>query len=161
MNKSLSKKATLIAIISVCVFVVAGMIGAIVGNETYLDKQEAKVTNYSVTESAPLRMRNNGQLVYRYQDGTNAIDVKGILELSKGATVTVKKEIVDGKMYPKNDTVINVADSPRTFLLIQVVSASMNKKSDYILEIVSAKDYQPDAPLPIFPATGDSGILIQ
>ena len=148
LNKKLNKKQTTIAVIAIACFVILGIVGAIVGNVLYLDSQEAKIVNYSSSNNAPLRMRNNGSFVYVYKDATE-IRLTDVLELSKGATLSVirietdpEKEALSAK------TEIDLTAHPHVTVFLQVKSKSGKKTTDYMLEIVSESEYRPDEKLP-------------
>ncbi len=150
LNKKLSQKGAVIAIVLITLFVVAGIVGSIVGHVFYLSKQKAEITNYSVSESASLRLRNNGTLVYRYEEGETSVDLNRVLTLSKGASLRIIMATdVDGKAVKKK-AVLDVNNGEHYFFSLQVVSEAGNKTTDYILEIVAKQDYRVDQPFPTF-----------
>ena len=147
-NKKLNKKQTIIAIMSIACFVLLGIVGAILGNVLYLDSQEAKVVNYSSSNGSSLRMKNNGSLVYVYKD-TTAINLSDVLELSKGATLKViRVETTPDKESLPPQTEIDPSVHPHVNVFLQVKSKSGKKTTDYLLEIVSEKEYRPDEKIP-------------
>lgn len=159
LNKKLSKKSTVICIVCIAVFVISGILGAILGHQAYLNSREAKITNYSVREGSALRMRNNGELVYCYQDGCKKLDVKELLELSDGATMQLVRSVTaDGTLLPLS-TQIDLTANNHVYLFLRVTSEGNKFKRDYILEVVSASDYQADQKLP--PVLFDDGPVIQ
>ena len=158
-DKKLSKKTSIICIVCIALFVLAGMIGAIVGHRIYLNSREAFITNYSTKEGATLRMRNNGCLVYSYQDALTELEVTDVLEISDGATIkAMRLETIDGTVLPLS-TKLDLTATPHVFLFLHVTSEGNQHQKDYILEVVSASDYQADQKLP--PVLFDDGPVIQ
>lgn len=155
-NKRLSKKGTAIAVVCIVLFILLGFVAAIVGHVVYLHNQEAKIVNYKHREGAELRMRNDGTLVYVY-DNKTTVDVKEVLELSEGASLRVVRVVSENRVLPTTDK-INVAEEPHVYLLLQVVSEAGNKTTNYYLEIVSKEEYQPDGQLPPV-IVGDTPII--
>ena len=148
LTEKLTKKQTTIAVIAVAVFVLLGILAAILGNVFYLKNQEAKIVNYSSSSDSALRLRNNGALVYVYKEPT-AFSLNDVLELSKGATMTVvRAESVPDKTVLPAQTEIDPSATPHLTVFLQVKSRSGQKTTDYVLEIVSQNEYGPDEALP-------------
>lgn len=148
LDKKLNKKQTTIAVTAVAVFVLLGILAAILGNVFYLKNQEAKIVNYSSSSDSPLRLRNNGALVYVYKEPT-AFSLNDALELSKGATmVVVRAESIPDKTALPAKAEIDPSATPHAMVFLQVKSRSGQKTTDYVLEIVSQNEYEPDEALP-------------
>ena len=149
LDQKLSKKATIVAACAIVCFVLAGIIGAVLGGTLYAKGQEAKITNYSSSQNASFRMRNDGTLVYIYEQ-PSVLDVNDVIAVSKNANLTVlRAEILpDGVSFAPASTV-DLTPHPHVQLLVQVKNPINEKTTDYLLEIVSKTDYQPDKALPV------------
>ncbi|MBO4538836.1 MAG: hypothetical protein J5781_01055 [Clostridia bacterium] len=149
LDQKLSKKATTIAVCAIVCFVLLGIIGAILGGVFYTKGQEAKITNYSTSQNASFRMRNDGTLVYIYEQ-PSVLDVCDVIAVSKNANMTVLRAetLPDGVSFTP-DTKVDLAARPHVRLLVRVKNHINEKTTDYLLEVVSKTDYQPDKALPV------------
>ena len=149
LDQKLSKKATIVAACAIVCFVLAGIFGAVLGGTLYAKGQEAKITNYSTSQNASFRMRNDGTLVYIYEQ-PSVLDVNDVVAVSKNANLTVLRAetLPDGVSFVPASTV-DLTACPHVRLLVRIKNPLNEKTTDYLLEIVSKTDYQPDKALPV------------
>ena len=147
-DRKLSRKSTIVAIVLISAFVFCGMIGAIVGHTYYLNKQEARIVNYSVRENAPLYLRRDGTLVYRYDDGTSSVNALDIIALSDGATAQILRVVTAENVELSHSPDIDLMKNPHVYLFLRVTSNGDKNQTDYILEIVSRSSYKEEQSLP-------------
>lgn len=159
LNGKLSKKATVIAVILIALFVLGGNLGAVLGHRAYLNGKEAKIVNYSVRENSPLRMRKDGTLSYRYKSGATVLDAADLLILSDGASMQTLRLTTDDNTLLPSSTAVDVRSYPHTYMFLRVTSDGGKNHTDYILEIVSESDYREDAKLPAI--LSETGPIIQ
>ncbi len=148
LNGKLSKKGTIIALALVAAFVLAGIVGAVVGHKSYIDKQGAEIVNAPFTEGVSLRRRADMTYVYVYEENAESVDVTKVLELSKGASMRVQKVVNESGVALPTHSVINVKENRHSFVLLQVTSDGGAHVRSYVLEIVSREEYRPDDKMP-------------
>lgn len=158
-DKVLSKKTTLISCIAVALFVICGMVAAIVGHTVYLRGREAKITNYSVRDNSDLLMRRDGVLSYRYADGTTSVDAADLVQLSDGAVMKVLYVATDDNVILRNSSTIDLCAHPHVYMYLHITGEGGKNQTDYILEIVSRSEYQEEQTLP--PILIEEGPVIQ
>ena len=148
LNEKLSVKSTVIAISAVILFLIAGIIASVLGGITFYNSKEAKIINYSVSPQDAFHLRKDGTtLVYKYQNGTENVDVDKIIKLSKNASYKILAAY-DGNNNQLNNTssVLNTAENQRYFLLINVSSEYGFVQNGYLLEIVNIENYSDESP---------------
>ena len=159
LDQKLSKKATTVFIVALVCFVIASILAAAIGGSVYFGKQDAKITNYSSAKDAALRLRNDGTLVYVYESPA-LLSLSDLIDVSKGSDLFVLRAetVPDGVAFTPSKT-IDLSIHPHAQLLLQVKNPINGKTTDYILEIVSKTEYQPDKALPVLIGGNDGPIL--
>ena len=147
-DKVLSKKTTLISVIAVTLFVICGMVAAIVGHTVYLRGREAKITNYSVRENSDLLMRRDGVLSYRYDDGMTSVDAADLVRLSDGAVMKVLCVVTEDDISLQKTTTVDLCANPHVYMYLSVTGEGGKNQTNYILEIVPKSAYQEEQRLP-------------
>ncbi len=132
-NDKLSKKSTVIVLVSILIFLVIAMAALALGHVAYLDNQKAQVTNLN-----DFRVINPQMLIYVYPDGDTSVDINKIVEVNKKATLSIVKIIdEDGTISPPASSVINVSEKPTRDVVIRIKSPSKTKIIDYRITLVS------------------------
>lgn len=131
-NARISRKSAAIVVIAVVVFLLAAVTALIVGHGAYLDGQQALITNYNTAFKATTPQT----LVYLYEDGLERVDLAEAIEVSKGAKFSVTKiQDEDGTVSKASGTVIDVSVKPQRLAVVNVVSASGSRSTDYRITV--------------------------
>ncbi len=148
LSARLSKKNTIIAIVCVFVFLVCGILAAVLGHKAYLTGCEAKITNVSSSPSSSLFSRPDGlTIVYAYSTEEKQVKLGEVLSLSKGATMTIKTVTdASGKVISRSGDTFEVAENERYIVFIAIKSNGGLHENGYVLDIVSADEYSDETP---------------
>lgn len=133
LNDKLSKKSTVIVLVSILVFVLIAMVAIAAGHNVYLDNQKAQITNVS-----DFRLINPQMLIYVYPDEDTSVDFNKIIQVNKKATFSLVKIIdEDGTVSPPQSSVVSVSEKPTRDVVVRVKSPSKTKTVDYRITLVS------------------------
>lgn len=163
LSARLSRKNTIIALVCIAVFLIAGIVVAVVTHSSYVNKvlsqEEATITNYSTSPSSDfvLRAGTVSTLVYKYDDTAITVDLNDIIALSEGATFSVDL-VLGGNKVPIDHigTKFPVANGQKYFVVVTVHSAHNVRQNKYFLELVKKSDFSDD--IPDFNIQADSDI---
>jgi uncharacterized repeat protein (TIGR02543 family) len=136
LNTKVSKRSSLIIVISIIVFVLVAMIGIAAGHVAYENSRQTKITNLSdFTQSAP------NIYIYGYTDGKQTVNIGEIIEVSENATFQVLnvKEKVGDTEYNIIDLTgsldIDVSDDVAKYVTVEV--DNKYESTQYMLILVS------------------------
>ncbi len=143
LSERLSKKNTIVAIICIVVFLIAGFLAAVLGHIAYVNSREAEILNYSHSSSSDFFMRSDGlNLVYKYKDSVSEVNLSNILELSDGASFRILVVLnEDGEKISHSEVTFDVSDKQQYFVIVNVTSLGRVHTNGYLIEIVSETDY--------------------
>lgn len=149
LSSRVSRKTSLIALLCILLFLIAGITVAVVTHSSYLKNAEGKIVNYGMTPSSDLSLRQGtlSTLVYKYADDAKSVDINDVIEISKGATYSVDL-VLSADLTPlgHTGTAFSVENGERYFLLVTVKSAGNVYQNKYILELVRKSDYKDETP---------------
>lgn len=132
LNVKVSKKTAAIVVVSVVLVLIIALIGAIAGHTVYLNNQKAFIVNYNTDFIATTPQT----LTYYYKDGENKVEFSQIVKVSEGASFSLTKIIdEDGTVSKPEGTVVDVSAKSQRLAVVQVVSASGKKSTDYRITV--------------------------
>ena len=149
LSERLDRKNSVIAIVCILVFLIAGFVAAIVSHSSYLKNAESKIVNYGVSSSSSFHLRAGtlSTLVYKYADNATVVDLDDVIEVSKGATYSVDLVLnAERQTVEHRGTKFDVSNGQRYFLLITVKSIGNLYRNKYVLELVKKSDYTEETP---------------
>ena len=129
---TVSKKTAAVIVVSVILVLIVALIGAIAGHTVYLNNQKAFIVNYNTDFVATTPQT----LTYYYKDGDEKVDFSRIVKVSDGASFSLTKIIdEDGTVSKPEGTVVDVSAKSQRLAVVQVVSASGKKSTDYRITV--------------------------
>ena len=148
LNEKLTKKTSIIVIISVVVFVIIAIIASVFGGNAYYNNMQAKITNYSLSSSDDFHMRSDGlSLVYKYENGTDNVDLNKIITVSERASFKIVAVLnSDMEKIKLTSSLLPVDNNEQYFVVINVSSEGGFVKNGYVIEIVNENNYSDKSP---------------